>query len=112
MGKMQRNKGARWERDLAKLFAGAMPGANVRRGLCQVRDSSEMADVENPVFWVEAKVGKKPNPRAALKQAVEAAPKGRVPVAVIKDDRQTPFVAMQLEDFLDFVGEWWERSQD
>ena len=34
------------------------------------------------------------------------------PTLVIKDDRKKPFVTMQLEDFLDFVNEWWERSQD
>lgn len=111
MGKMQRDKGARWERALAKRFHEVMPGANVRRGLCQVRCSSEMADVETPVFWVEAKVGKKPNPRAALAQAQSAAPKGRVPIAVVKDDRKEPFVTLSLDDFLDFVGEWWERGQ-
>jgi hypothetical protein len=33
-------------------------------------------------------------------------------VAVNRDDRQEPFVALLLEDFLDLVGEWWHgRSQ-
>lgn len=83
-----------------------MPGAEIRRGL-QYRCGEEVADVDCPVFWPELKRGKKPNVRAALRQALAAAPKGRVPVAVIRDDRQEPFVALLLEDFLDFVAEWW-----
>jgi hypothetical protein len=30
-------------------------------------------------------------------------------VAVVKDDGGRPFVAMGLDDFLDFVGDWWAR---
>jgi hypothetical protein len=86
-----------------------MPGAEVRRGL-QCR-GEEVADVDCPVFWVEAKRGKKPNVRAALCQAMNAAPKGRIPLAVIRDDRAEAFVVLSLDDFLDLVSEWWERGQ-
>jgi hypothetical protein len=65
-------------------------------------------DVDCPVFWPEAKRGRKPNVRAALRQATDAAPKGRVPVAVIRDDRAEAFVALSLDDFLELVREWWE----
>ena len=105
MGALSRTKGARWERELVHRFRQAMPGADVKRGL-QCR-GEETADVECPVFWVEAKRGKKPNVRAAFKQASKAAPNGWVPLAVIRDDRAEAFVALSLEDFLDFVGEWW-----
>jgi hypothetical protein len=63
------------------------------------------------VFWIEAMRGRKPNVRAALKQAEASAPKGRVPVAVIRDDRAAAFVALSLEDFLELVREWWELSR-
>ena len=109
MGAMERRKGRAYEQELARRFREVMPGADVRRGL-QGRDGADAADVETPCFWIEAKRGRKPNVRAALKQAAEAAPRGRVPVAVIRDDRAEAFVAMSLEDFLDFVGEWWERG--
>ena len=105
-GARSRRKGAQWERDLVHLFRKAMPGAVVRRGL-QCRSGDEVADVDCPVFWPEAKRGKKPNVRGALRQARDAAPKGRLPLAVIRDDRQEPFVALSLDDFLDLVGEWW-----
>ncbi|MBN1632136.1 MAG: hypothetical protein JW990_20455 [Thermoleophilia bacterium] len=105
-GARSRRKGAQFERDMVHCFREAMPGAEIRRGL-QYRCGEEVADVDCPVFWPELKRGKKPNVRAALRQALAAAPKGRVPVAVIRDDRQEPFVALLLEDFLDFVAEWW-----
>lgn len=105
MGLMSRRKGACFERELRRLFAAAMPGADVKRGL-QSR-GEEVADVDCPVFWIEAKRGRKPNVRAALEQAENAAPKGRIPVAVIRDDRKRAFVALSLDDFLGFVAEWW-----
>ncbi len=107
MGKLSRTKGATWERELARRFGEVMPGAKVRRGL-QDRDGVEAADVDCPCFWVEAKHQRKPRPRAALEQAEEAAPKGRVPVAVIKEQRKRPYVVIRLDEFLEFVGEWWE----
>ncbi len=115
MSASQRRKGAQWERDLAKLFAEAMPGGDVKRGIGQSRGGgAEVPDVVCPAFHVEAKVGKLPNPRAALAQAerdVESAESKLWPVAVVKDDRKAPFVTMRLDDFLDLVGEWWEMRQ-
>ncbi len=111
MSKSQRTKGAAWERAVRDFFIEAMPGATVRRGLGQARSGGEVADVDCPVFWVECKVGKMPNPRAALEQAKEAAAPGRIPIAVVKDDRHEPFVCLALDDFLDFVKEWWEANE-
>ena len=107
MGALSRRKGAAWERELVHLFRRAMPGATVRRGL-QCRSGAEVPDVDCPVFWLESKRGKKPNVRAALRQATEAAPNGRIPLAVIRDDRADAFVALSLEDFLELISEWWE----
>ena len=107
MGALSRRKGADWERALVHLFREAMPGAEVRRGL-QSRGGEEVPDVDCPVFWLESKRGKKPNVRAALRQALGTAPQGRIPLAVIRDDRQEAFVALSLEDFLELVREWWE----
>jgi hypothetical protein len=109
-GARSRRKGAQAERDLAKRFAEAMPGADCKRGIGQARRGSEVADCEVPRFFVESKHGKRPNPRAALAQCIEAAEangNGKTPIAVIRDDRKEPFVCMRLEDFLVFVEEWW-----
>jgi hypothetical protein len=106
MGLLSRRKGASWERDVAKRFAAVFGDVNVRRGL-QYRDGAECADVVCPHFWLEAKVGKQTNPRAALRQAIgDSEGKGLVPVAVCKDDGEQPFVAMLLSNFLDLVAEW------
>ena len=106
-GARSRRKGADYERALVHRFRDAMPGAEVRRGL-QSRSGDEVADVEVPVFWVEAKRGKQPNIRAALRQAQAAAPKGRIPIAVVRDDRAEATVTLTLDDFLELVREWWE----
>jgi hypothetical protein len=106
-GATSRRKGARFERDMVHRFREAMPDAEIRRGL-QSRGGDEVADLDCPVFWPELKRGKKPNIRGALKQAIEAAPKGRIPIAVIRDDRAEEIVTLLLDDFLDLVAEWWE----
>jgi hypothetical protein len=111
MGARSRRKGAVWERDLVHIFAEVFGPENVRRGL-QYRDGADAADVIAPALWIEAKVGKLTNPRAALRQAKEAsAGKGLLAVAVCKDDRDDPFVTMALDDFLDLLKEWWSGRQ-
>ena len=106
-GSKSRRKGHDFERTLVELFSKAMPGAKIRRGF-QYRNGEESPDVDCPVFWIEAKCGRKPNVRAALRQAYEAAPMGRMPLAVVRDDRKGAFVSMALNDFLEIVSEWWE----
>lgn len=109
MGAHSRRKGAAYERELAQRFREAMPSADIKRGL-QYRSGEETPDVDCPVFWIEAKRGAQPNVRAALRQATEAAPQGRVPVAVIRDDRAEAFVALSLDDFLEMVASWWDAG--
>jgi len=109
MGKRSRDKGAQWERDVAKLFAAALPGVDCRRtGYMQVDDGAFMPDVyTGGIFHIECKVGKLPNPRAALAQAAQASKGYAIPIAVIKDDRRAPFVTLSLMDFLGIV-DWPE----
>jgi hypothetical protein len=109
-GRSCRRKGARWERELVKLFQTCMPDAEIRRGL-QYRSGQEVPDVDCPIFWIEAKRGRKPNIRNALQQAVTAAPDGRIPLAVIRDDRSEPITALLLDDFLELIEEWWRDKQ-
>jgi hypothetical protein len=111
MGALSRRKGHAFERWLVHQFRAAMPGATVRRGF-QARSGEEAADVDTPVFWVEAKRGRKPNVRAALEQATAASPKGRMPIAVIRDDRAEAFVALGLRDFLELVEQLWTAADN
>ena len=107
-GAHSRRKGAGFERELVQRFREVMPDATIRRGL-QFRTGAETPDVDCPVFWPAAKRGKQPNVRGALRQAANAAPPGSIPIAIIRDDRDEPFVALSLDDFLELVAEWWAR---
>lgn len=104
-------KGHRFAREVAAKMRSSMPGeTGIKRGF-QFRRRDRAADVECPHFWLECKRGRKPVVRRALQQAIDDAghaSDGRVPVAVIRDDREEPFVCLLFEDFLDLVGEWWQ----
>lgn len=100
MGKLSRRKGHAFEREIAAELREM--GFNAKRGLSQARGGgAEEADVVGlPGFHLECKRGKKPNPRAALSQAIEDAKPGETPVAVVRDDRSDAFVVLRWEDFL------------
>jgi hypothetical protein len=95
MGKASRDKGAAWEREVAKMLRAA--GVPARRGLGQARSASEVADVQVEGFWVEAKCGgPAAYPMRALLQASEALEAAggdladTTPVAICKQDRKPP----------------------
>lgn len=106
MGKLSWDKGKRWEREVARRMAAIFGDEHVRRGL-QYRDGSECPDVIAPGMWLECKVGRLTNPRAALRQAMQDSEgKGLLPVAVCKDDGDPAHVTMDFEDFCDLLTEW------
>lgn len=111
-GARSRNKGARGERQTAKELSKAMQGYEVRRGI-QNRTGGDAADIEGAGrLHLEVKTGKKPNPRAALAQAEADAKPGRIPMAVIRDDRNPPYVFMRWQIFLDeFLPLWAENNR-
>lgn len=96
MGKASRDKGAAWEREVAKMLRAA--GVPAKRGLGQARSASEVADVQVEGFWVECKVGGPARyPLKALEQANDAltaasagGPITRAPVAICKPDHKKP----------------------
>jgi len=108
MGKMQRDKGARWERDVAAQMRDAMPGCGAKRGFQTRGGAAECADVTAGPFHMELKVGKRPPIRKAYQTASDTCPAGQIPVAVIKEDRKPAFVVIGLEDFKEFISEWWQ----
>lgn len=105
MGLMQRMKGKRVERAVAELIRRVFPDA--KRGW-QSRSGRDAPDIDCTPYWFEVKGGKCPNPRAALKQAIEDTD-GRVPVVIVKDDRCEPFVVMRLSDWLEDL---WQPSPE
>ena len=100
MGLKERRKGRRFEQDLVNIFKRKTPTFEVER--CYQYDIGHgRPDIKAGPFWIEAKHGKTPNPRAALRQ-VESAADGQpdaLPIAIIKDDHQEPFVVMRLSVF-------------
>ena len=109
MSKMQRDKGARFEREVAARFR-AIGFADAKRGFQMRGGAAECADVSAGPFHIECKVGKKPPIRKALETAFTTCPVGKIPVAVIKEDRKDPFVVIRLDDFAEFMSEWLERG--
>lgn len=112
MGASQRRKGAAFEREVAHAFEAA--GVPARRGIGQARGGgAEVPDVEVDHLHVECKVGARPDPWGALKQAQADMRADVWPVAVCKRDRHEAIVAMRLEDWLQvwtaLLGEAGER---
>ncbi len=70
MGARSRRKGAAFERWVANALSECYPDAI--RGVGQAQASSPLADVEGSPWWVECKVGQRPNIYAAIRQAEEA----------------------------------------
>jgi len=105
VGKYSRDKGARFEREVANKLKRVF-GPRTTRSSGQCFSGDTRADVDCPKIWVECKVGKRPNIKAALEQA-EAAEKiadtGKTPVAICKWDRQEAIASMRLDDFIDLL---------
>ena len=107
-GRGARQKGANFEREIAKLFSEKLE-RNFKRGLGQTRGGgAEVADVEigqdsEDLFHFELKRHKRSDIKAAMRQAVSDIEEGlsnKVPVAITKDDYKPIYVTMLLDDFL------------
>ncbi len=111
----EKEKGKRFERVVKGDIAEFMPGEKVRRGL-QSANSAEVEvvpDVICPLFWIECKHRKVPDVRAALRQAIEDAQlagSDKIPVAIVKKDRESPTVTMPYEDWLEMARIYYECS--
>jgi|AACY02.2.fsa_nt_gi hypothetical protein len=102
MGKSQRAKGARGEREAAHALTAATCRP-WRRAVGQHRHGADVPDVEPDGWtsdvWIEVKRGKRPRIYAALQQASDAAcHHGMVPVALTRADGGPWLVTFQLED--------------
>jgi len=114
MGKASRDKGRRFEQQIARELRERL-GIDVKRGQ-QGRSGSDGADIEAEglPYWFELKVAARaPNILGAMRQAVEATD-GRTPVVISKRDREDPLVTMQWEAWLDLIHRTsliWEAAQ-
>lgn len=104
MGRAQRDKGARWEQEVARRLRAIFGDNKVRRS--RQAEGALESDVVCPGWWVECGHGKRMNAQQKLAQAVHDCAKAgsrKVPVAVVRVDRQQPVVCMLMEDWLEVV---------
>ena len=101
MGKMQRNKGATYEREI--VHALVERGYLAARNLTQTREGG--ADIILQDFIIECKRRASIAIYDWLDQATLAAKGRKRPLVVARGDRRESVVILRLEDFLDLVGE-------
>ena len=109
-----RSKGPLFERFVKVSLAWAMRGARLYRGQQAVEGGAGQADVEAPIFHVEAKWRRKADLRAAMRQAVEDADPGKLRLVVALDDPDKSGEAQALavlpfDDLLVLVHALWSR---
>jgi hypothetical protein len=100
MGRMQRTKGATFERLIANRLKEFFPSA--RRGIGQARSAKEVCDVEGTPYWMELKHHVRVNIQAAWRQAI-AQRDDREPVVISKNNNEEPLATISLELFLKLI---------
>ena len=102
MGKMSRDKGKRFEREIANYLKER--GYDARRSAQFCGKTGDAADVVGLTgIHIEAKHQEKVQIRLWYEQAVRdaaAAQKGEIPVVIHKINRTEPLVTMSLDDFM------------
>ena len=108
LGKMQRDKGARFERLVAGLFK--VNGYNAFRTAQYSGKSGDAADVEGvPGIHIECKHCERMQLYDWLAQAIrdtEAEKKGNKPVVIHKANNKDVLVSMRFDDWIELYREW------
>lgn len=106
MGKMQRNKGASFERQVAGMFKDH--GYNAYRTAQHCGNTGDAPDVSGvPYIHCECKAVEKMHLYDWMAQAVrDAKKKGNVPVVIHKQNYKDVLVTMRWCDFIEFYSEW------
>ena len=104
-----RQKGARGERELAKVFR--YHGYDARRGQQYSGISGDADVIGLPGIHVECKRVERLNIQDAVSQSVRDARVGEIPAVFHRRDRSEWLVTMRLEDWFTLFCEW-EAGQD
>lgn len=103
MGRLQRNRGATTEREVANYLSEQL-GTVVKRKLGQARDSGE--DISIPPFRIEVKRRRGFAGLSFLEQAETGALPGETPVVIVRvDGDMRPVVLLRLEQFVKLMRE-------
>lgn len=107
-----RQKGARAERELAKVLSD-LSAFSCRRGQ-QYSGANGDADVVGlPMIHIECKAVERLNLRDAMAQSESDAREDEIPVVMHKKNRKPWLVTMSLEDFMTMYNYWMkEWSED
>lgn len=107
-GRASREKGKRFEREIANFFKSY--GISARRTAQFCGKTGAAGDVEGlPGIHVECKAVEKLNLETAYQQSVrdaEAAGKGEVPVVIHKKSRKPAMITMALTDWINMYLAW------
>lgn len=103
MGRLQRNRGATTEREIANYLTEQL-GTVVKRKLGQARDSGE--DISIPPFRIEVKRRRGFAGLSFLTQAETGAQPGEIPMVIVRvDGDMRPVVLVRLEEFVKLMRE-------
>lgn len=105
-----RQKGARGERELAKLLRAR--GYNTRRGqqYCGANGDADVVGLDG--LHIECKRVERLNIHQAMEQAVSDAREKEKPAVFHRKDRTDWLVTMKLDDFLELYEAWSKLPQE
>lgn len=110
MGKSQREKGKRHEREIAQIFRDRF-GVGYRGAPLQASGDCQLPDVVvNLPVHLECSHGQAPSPHGKLDQAIGDAKAGVIPIAVTKRNRGPNVATLLLSDLLDILEEWQKAT--
>jgi len=105
MSKKQRDKGARYERYIRKLFEAVYKDETVVRG--NQRFAAFQPDVVIPDYWVECTHSKSPRVNAKIKQALrdlretpDRSQEGKIPLIISRQDHESDWATIPLDHFI------------
>lgn len=104
MGKLSRDKGARFEREIAAIFRALWPGLPIRRGSQAAGAVDGDVVIPDIGLRIECKVGAHPNPAAALDQCIgDSAADDELHIAITRQDGCKPMVSLPLSQFITLI---------
>lgn len=109
-GRRSRQKGNRGELEVLHLLQEVWPDAHTTRNACAGTRVGNSADIGGVPLRVEVKRGKRPNIRAALRQA-EASPGDYLAVAFTRADRDKWVVSLDAKFFMGLMNELEESRR-
>ena len=101
MGKLQRQRGAQFERDIVNDLL--MAGYKTRRNLVQYQEAGE-GDIILENFVIECKRRRKIAVYEFIKQAEASCKAGQTPIVVMRADGEKSLALVRWEDMLKFLG--------